>query len=197
MAAADPGLPGSDLVFKRDPGLPGSDIVFKRDPGSPWSLIRSTATALAFGGLAALAQGHYGPGSLPLGPPTLVIAGLIGLRALGRIGAYFLHGQCRTVLTPAGIQIRGYFPRFVPWSEVAGFRVRRGRWGPRSDDADEWPQTVSSRRLTVRVIRTSGRQLVLPAPVVTGLVADCEFNDKVRQLQQWRKQYGLPDLVWR
>ena len=43
---------------------------------------------------------------------------------------------------------------------------------------------------TVRVARTSGRSLLLRAPLVTTWQSDPEFEDKVRLIHQWWQAYG-------
>ena len=45
--------------------------------------------------------------------------------------------------------------------------------------------------VSVQVLRTGGRRLVLPAPVVNGSRGDHQFTGKVRQLEEWRRRYGL------
>jgi hypothetical protein len=120
------------------------------------------------------------------------------------------------VLRPDGIHVRRYVSRVIPWSEVAGFRVhghgeaqpvqadpggdqdalplrpQLGFRGPVFGHAPDEHSRPPSGRVTVAVVRAHGRPVVLPAPVVNGEQGDPLFTDKVRQLDQWRRQYGGP-----
>jgi hypothetical protein len=190
------------------PDLPGQELVFGRDRKARMPLLRRGVTTLVFAGLAAAAAAWFGP-------PMLVIAGLLGLGAVGCAAAYVWEGTFRTVLRPDGIHIRRYARRFIPWSDVACFRVRRhgqldsAPGDPRTEHTDqpralqmgqrnmpEWdrPPDENRRRpsghVTVEVVRANGRRLLLPAPVVSGPEGDYQFNDKVRQLEQWRQHYA-------
>lgn len=199
------------------PDMPGSQLVFRRDRQVRLPLLRRGVTGVVFAGLAAAAA------ATKLGPPMLVIAGVIGLAALGLITLYAWQGMFRTVVTPRGIELHGYVRHFVPWSEVAGFRVRHTRSEARDDGAGpseclqagpsakiqvfhasvRGPEPVlpagahetRSPTVTVQVVRTSGRRLVLPAPVVSGPVGDSQFSDEVSQLEQWRQRYGPPAVA--
>ncbi len=190
------------------PGLPGSELVFKRPPGSRKYLLRRAVTAMIFACLAVVV-------GETLQPHLLVFAGyLIAVFAAGNAAAYALDGMFRTVVTNEGIEVRGYVRRVIPWSEVRAFRVRgldradllppdpgsadqleprRVVAGPGLRHMPQWdrPADRSSRtrpsRVTVEVVRTNGRRVVLPAPIVAGPEGDSEFSDKVRQLEQWRQ----------
>jgi hypothetical protein len=191
------------------PDMPGSELVFRRDRQVRLPLLRRGVAGVVFAGLAAAGA------ATKLGTPMLVVAGVIGLCALGLVASYAVQGTFRTVLTPHGIELRGYMRHFIPWAEVAGFRVRHGRADVRDDRADpseriqvfhpamRWPgpavpegtRDIRSSTVTVQVVRTSGRRLVLPAPVVSGPVGDSQFSDLVRQLEQWRQRYGPPAVA--
>ena len=70
------------------PGLPGSELVFKRPRSSRKYLLSRAVTALVFAGLAAVV-GEF------LQPHALVIAAyLIGLVAAANAAAYALGGAC-------------------------------------------------------------------------------------------------------
>ena len=192
------------------PGLPGNELVFKRPRSSRKYLLTRAVTALVLAVLVVVAG--------DLQPHVQVIAGyLIGLVAVGNAAAYALGGLFRTVLTNEGIEVRGYAHRVIPWSEVRAFRVRgldrpellqpdsgsAGEIGPRRlvagsgpSWAPQWDRTAlrsqrtRPRRVTVEVVRTNGRRVVLPAPIVAGPDGDSEFSDKVRQMEQWRQQWA-------
>jgi hypothetical protein len=191
------------------PGLPGNELVFKRPPSSRKYLLRRAATAMIFACLAVVV-------GETLQPHLLVIAGyLIALVAVGNAAAYALEGVFRTVVTNEGLEVRGYVHRMIPWSEVRAFRVRgldqadllppdqssgseleprrlvagTGlRHAPQWDRPADRSSRTSTSRVTVEVVRTNGRRVVLPAPIVAGPDGDSEFADKVRQLEQWRQQ---------
>jgi hypothetical protein len=192
-------------VAAPDPGIPGNEIAFTRDRAArvPW--LRRAAVAVVFAGLAAAA-------GAALGPAMFVVAGVFGLGAVGCAVSYAWQGRFRTVLTPQGIELHGYVSHHVLWQEVTGFRVRNGQAGAKSGLADVNPvehvegdlgrpgqvfMTDGGRQappgqphVTVQVLRTSGRRLVLPAPVVSGRAGDYQFTDSVRQLEEWRRRYG-------
>jgi hypothetical protein len=192
------------------PDLPGSELVFSRDRQARRPLLWRSAIAVLAGALAAAAAAL-------LGPPMLVIAGACGVAGLGYAAAYLIAGRFRTVLSPDGLHVQGYFRHFVPWSQITSFRVRdhgmpQAAVAQPEPDRDNEPRRLvpsvgrsapfwnyaqpdSDRpsrgdRVTVEVVRAGRRRLILPAPVVSGRVGDPEFTDKVRQLERWRQRYG-------
>jgi hypothetical protein len=191
------------------PDLSGQRVVFRLDRGFRKPLVIRGGLAL---GAAVLA----GAAGAAVGPPMFVIAVLCALVAACCAVSYLWKGRFQTVLTPEGIQARGYFNHFVPWSAVAGVRVsRRGSSSSFQEDggvsAGERIQTYRMGRgggvvmsaggrgrpyqlNTVRVVRVSGRRLTLPAPRVTSWQGDSEFYDKAALIEQWRKRYGAPQL---
>lgn len=186
---------------------PDQEIVFRLDRSFRRPLIGRGIATLIFGGLLAGA-------GVTLGPQMYVIGGLFGAFAAMCGVAYVWRGRFRTVLTPRGIRSRGYFSRFVPWSAIAGFQVRShgparssqedGHAGPIvvptssmrgrriTVDNDRRPPKV---RVVVQVVRVNGHRLTLRAPVVTGWSSDCDFDDKVRLMQEWQHRYGAPPAV--
>lgn len=192
-------------------GVPGQKLVLKRSRRSRKYLLTRAVTALIFAGLiAAVAES--------LGAPILVSAAyLVGLYAAGNAAAYALQGRFSTVLTYEGIEVRSYFRRVIPWSDVRAFRVRgldqpellspdpgsareeeprrlAASAGmnrlPAWDRPADRSQRTPSGRVTVEVVRRRGRRLVLPAPIVAGPQGDSEFSDKIRQMEQWRQHYA-------
>ena len=191
------------------PDLSGREVVFTLDRGFRKPLVSRGALLLVLAGLAA-AVGTV------LGTPMFIVAALCGLAAAGYAVAYAWQGRFRTVLTPEGIRARGYINHFVPWSAVAGFAVRRhgaaaalaggsgespappmevfraSSRGMRPDTRRNGPPSL---RVTVQVVRTNGHRQRLRAPAVTGWQSDAGFDDKVRLMEQWRRQYGPPPLA--
>jgi hypothetical protein len=191
------------------PGLPGNELVFRRSRSSRKYLLTRAVSALILAGIVAAV-------GVSLQPHILVIAAyLIGLVAVGNAAAYAVQGLVRTALTNEGIEVRGYVRRVIPWSEVRAFRVRgldqpellapdpgsasqaeprRLVASSRMSRMPEWDRQADrsrrarSRRVRVEVMRTTGRPVTLPAPIVAGPEGDPDFPDKVRQLEQWRQQ---------
>jgi len=192
--------------------MPGTEVVFRRARSALRPVLRRSMTALIF----AILAGAVGTA---LGAPFFVIAGLLGLAAVGFAAAYVVQSSFRTVLRPDGISARGYIRRTIPWSEIAGFQVRgpdaqqpvtgdsvgsaadfagsrRLIAGPGPWQAPVWSgapdrRTRRSRaRASIAVLRMHGRPVRLPAPVVAGEDGDDHFADDLRQLEQWRQHYG-------
>ena len=99
------------------------------------------------------------------------------------------------LLPPDPRSARQVEPRkLVPSSDL-------NRWGPSpypSPQAGEYgifpvaslAVRTRARRVTVEVVRTNGRPVVLPAPIVAGPQGDSEFSDQVRQMEQWRQHWA-------
>jgi hypothetical protein len=112
----------------------------------------------------------------------------------GSSALYLWRGRFRTRLTPQGIEVHRYFNKFVPWQNirnietlsydrVAEVPVASRRSGVVSAHG-RGPRVVAS----VRVARTSGRRIQLPAPVVIAAQDDPEFDDKVRLIKtRWQQ----------
>ena len=145
------------------------------------------------------------------------VAAVFAALSLCYAGRYMWAGRFRTRLSPRGIEIRGYFDHFVPWSEVTGVDVTGteatglvlsgsgGRRGLHVTEADpsgqhQLPEQVAGqdastggfrRKLaTVRVARAHGHRLLLRVPLVTAWQGDPEFEDKVATIRQWWQAYG-------
>jgi hypothetical protein len=131
-------------------------------------------------------------------PPLLVLASA----AAAYNGIAFLwRGRFRTRLTTQGVEVRGYFNHFVPWSDISGFEV--GGYGESASLGTSFDRRVGRRyskasptsgvraRLgTVHVVLTSGRRMMLRAPLVTAWAPDPYFEQKTRQMQELSRQHG-------
>jgi hypothetical protein len=194
------------------PDMPGNEVVFRRALPARRRLLRRSVTALVVA-ILAVAVGTK------LGSLFFVIAGLSGLAAVGWAASYVVQNSFRTVLRPDGILACGYVRRTIPWSQVAGFEVRgsaaeqvapdepgasaadvaeprRLLAGYGRGQAPVWsgppdPRTRrSTGRASIAVLRTHGRPVRLPAPVVAGEEGDDQFTDDLRQLEQLPQYYG-------
>ena len=112
----------------------------------------------------------------------LIVAAVAGTRWYGRL-------VFATRVSAAGVEIRGYFPRRVPWSEIKDIQVydfaRVGRVAVRNGPSGRGRSSGggTKKEVVVKIIRTSGRTLELHAPLVTRDVGDSEFDDKVAALR--------------
>ncbi|HEV2636727.1 MAG TPA: PH domain-containing protein [Actinocrinis sp.] len=94
------------------------------------------------------------------------------------------HRRLSTLITPAGITVYGHLrTSLVPWSEVREIQtndaLRVGTAGRRRRTNNGGARKVAY----VKVVRTSGRDVTLPAPLVTRAVSDPQFDDKVRTIK--------------
>lgn len=193
-------------------GLSGRDVVFTLGQSYRRPLVTRGSAVFAIAVLAALAAVL---GAVPAF--TGGVAAAFAALALSYAARYTWIGRFRTRLSPQGIEIRGYLDHFVPWSDVTGVEVTSpeatglilsgpgGRRGMHVTEADPSAQPQLSEQLvsqgdsasgfrarlaTVRVGRTSGRSLLLRAPLVTAWSSDPEFNDKVQLIRRWWQAYG-------
>ena len=114
--------------------------------------------------------------------------------ALGCFAVCARRAYVSTRLTARGIEIRRFRRRLVPWESirdietigfdrvddvpVASARTRVASPGGRG------PGTVAE----VRIVRTSGHRIRLPAPLVTNSQSDPHFNDKVQLIKaRWQQ----------
>lgn len=98
--------------------LSGRDVVFTLDRHYRVPLARRGALSLVLAGIAAVLAGS--------GFPALVgwpIAAVFGTAGLAYAVRYIWAGRFSARLTAEGIEARGYFDHFVPWSEVTGLNV--------------------------------------------------------------------------
>lgn len=108
----------------------------------------------------------------------------------------FRFGAGSTRLTARGIEIRRYRRKLVPWQairdietisfdRVADVPVVAADFGNRMQSPrGRGPRTVAA----VRVVRTNGHRIRLPAPRVTRSKDDPDFHDKVQMIKErWRQ----------
>jgi hypothetical protein len=184
-------------------GAVGRDTVFVLARGYRVPLLRRGAVALVFaGGAAALASSGF----LPL--LTWAAAAVFGAATVYQATLYVWQGRFRTRLSAQGIEARGYFDHFIPWSDViridagrvtaAGAQARPISGTPWDSPASQPLSRVAQRseggyraRLAaVRVTKRSGRSLLLRAPLVTSWQDDSQFQDKARLIEQWWQRYS-------
>jgi hypothetical protein len=198
-----------------DGGLSGREVVFRLDRGFRRPLVTRGSTALAVAVVAAVIAVL---GVIPAF--TWGVAGALGAVALCYAARYVWVGRFRTRLSPQGIEIRGYFDHFVPWTDVTDVEVTgveatgvillgpggRGGLSISEDDPSGPPAQGLERQLadtndesgfraklaTVRVARAHGHRLLLRAPLVTAWQSDPQFADKAQTVRRWWQAYGQP-----
>jgi hypothetical protein len=189
-------MPGDDQ-------LTGRDVVFTLGRGYRGPLVRRGAIALV---VAAIAVVFATAGFVP--QVGWSVAALCAAFACSQAVLYLWHGRFRTRLSAQGIEARGYFDHFIPWTEVTGVQVQQASAGPAEVPAiagKPWDspaaQPLSRVRLdseggyraklaTVRVTRRGHQPVTLRAPLVTAWRDDPEFEDKARLIKQWWQAYG-------
>jgi hypothetical protein len=193
----------------------GADVIFTLERGYRTAYMRRGITMLigaAVFGFAAASGGFIEFGAA-------IAAVLLGIGGLNSLVRYFWSMRFRTRLSPDGIEARGYVNHFVRWTDITGIESRgyelpgsrapnppyitpsgridrgyasvgagRGRYA-RSRRTGSMGG-VRARLYTVRIRRSHGRRLVLPAPVVTAWQSDPKFEDKLRLIHQWWQTYG-------
>jgi Bacterial PH domain len=114
--------------------------------------------------------------------------------AAGSLAVCASRSHVRTRLTAQGIEIRRYRRKLVPWQaikniettssdHVADVPVANARLRTQSPHG-RGPGTVAA----VRIVRTNGHRIHLPAPLVTSSQADPDFDDKVRLIKErWQQ----------
>ncbi len=110
------GSPGSDIPAERK-------VVFTLERGFREPVLRRTAVVIAVGVLAAILGGA---GFLAIIAWTVAVA--CGAGALLCAAMYAWMGRFRTRLSAEGIEARGYFNHFVPWTSVTGLDVAGLSW---------------------------------------------------------------------
>jgi len=186
-----------------DDGVAGPDTVFVLPRGYRFPLLRRGAVALVFtGAAAALASSGF----LPL--LTWAVAAVFGAGTLCQGILYVWQGRFRTRLSARGIEARGYFDHFIPWSDV--IRIDAGQVSAADSAAAPitgapWDSPAAqplsrvvrrseggyrARLAAVRVTERGGRSLLLRVPVVTSWQDDPQFQDKTRLIEQWWQRYS-------
>ena len=115
--------------------------------------------------------------------------------AAGSFAVCAWRAHVSTRLTAQGIEIRRYRRRLVPWpairsieaissDHVADVPVANVRTQSASSPRGRGPRTVAA----VRIVRTSGHRIQLPAPLVTDSQDDPYFDDKVQLIRErWQQ----------
>lgn len=184
-----------------DDGLTGGDVVFTPGRGYRAPVLRRGTVSLVITGAAVLLATAG-----VLSVLTWSAAVIFGLSTLLQAILYLWRGRFRTRLSPQGIEARGYFDHFIPWSDVASLDVGGVRELPADASAiggTPWNSPVKrpwvmygseggyrARLATIRVVRRSGRATLLRAPVVTSWQDDPQFEDKARLISRWWHDYG-------
>jgi hypothetical protein len=193
----------------------GEDVIFTLERGYRTAYLRRGVAMLivaALCGFAAVNSGFIAFGAT-------VAAALLGIGGLHSLGKYFWSLRFRTRLSPEGIEARGYLKHFVRWSDIVGIESRgyelpghqplnppymtpsgridrgyasvgAGRSGYVRARRSGSMGGIRARLYTVRIKRSHGRRLVLPAPVVTAWQSDPKFEDKLRLIHKWWQTYG-------
>jgi hypothetical protein len=134
-----------------------------------------------------------------------IVGSITAVVAAGYGVSYVWRGRFQTIVTPAGIEIRRFGNRTVPWNAVRAIEVggygaaslrqpalrRRGRL---QSAGSVWGSTsgAAARLATVTVVRLDNKRILLPAPLVTAWASDPSFTDKARELQRLCELYAGP-----
>jgi hypothetical protein len=181
----------------------GRDVVFAPGRGYRAPLLRRAGIFLV---LAVIAAVLAGVGFVP--QLAWAATAVFGAAAAAQGTLYIWQGRFRTRLSARGIDARGYFGHFIPWSEVTGLDIggfAAPDAGTPAITGTPWNSPVEqplSRAMftseggyrgklaTIRVARRNGRSVLLRAPVVTSWQDDPDFDDKTRVIRQWWHDYG-------
>jgi hypothetical protein len=196
--------------------FPASDkeVVFRRARSARRRLLRRSVTAL----IVAILAGAVGTVLGSLFFVIAVLFGLAGVgwaaayavqssfRTVLRPDGISARGYVRRTIPwseIAGFEVRGLdAQQLVPGEPaasaadaagprrlVAGAR-QRPIWSAAPDRRLAGTSRPPAARASIAVLRTHGRPVRLPAPVVAGEEGDDHFTDDVRELDQWRQHYG-------
>ena len=114
--------------------------------------------------------------------------------AAGSFAICARNSHVSTRLTAQGIEIRRYRRRLVPWQAIGNIEtissdrvadVPVANYPSRVESpGGPGPRTVAA----VRIVRTNGHRIHLPAPLVTRSQADPDFDDKVQLIKaRWQQ----------
>jgi hypothetical protein len=112
-----------------------------------------------------------------------------------RLTSYVLRGRFSTRITAEGIDVHGFLHRFVPWSTITGieaYNIERVTDIPVAAPNIQGRYSSKDRprrkRAFVQVVRNNGRIVELPAPLLSDLEHDPQFDAKVRVIQErWQQ----------
>jgi hypothetical protein len=114
--------------------------------------------------------------------------------AAGSFAVYAWRGHLSTRLTARGIEIRRYRRKLVPWQAIRNIETISHDRVAEVPVANAYTRTVSTRGrgpstvAAVRIVRTSGHRIQLPAPLVTSSQDDPDFDDKVQLIKaRWQQ----------
>jgi hypothetical protein len=201
------------------PDMPDNEVVFRRARSARRRLLRRSVTALTVAILAGAVGTVLGSlffviavlfGLAGVGWAAAYVV-QSSFRTVLRPDGISARGYVRRTIPwseIAGFQVRGPdVQQLVPGEPaasaadgaeprrlVAGAGLRQRpvepvRYFSRSGAPDRRTRPPTA-RATIAVLRTHGRPVRLPAPVVAGEEGDDHFTDDVRKLEQWRQHYG-------
>jgi hypothetical protein len=114
--------------------------------------------------------------------------------AAGSFAVCAWRAHVSTRLTARGIEIRRYRRRLVPWQAIRNIETISSDHVADVPVANNYTRTESPRGrgprtvATVRIVRTSGHRIQLPAPLVTSSQDDPDFDDKVQLIKaRWQQ----------
>jgi hypothetical protein len=201
-------------MWSQVPDMPGNEVVFRRARSALRPLLRRCMTALIFAILAGAVGTALGSaffviaGLLGLAGVGWAAAYVVqsSFRTVLRPDGISARGYVRRTIPwseIAGFQVRGPDAQQLvtgdsvgsaadvagPRRLVAGAGGRAPVFTSRSGAPDRRTRPPTA-RASIAVLRTHGRPVRLPAPVVAGEEGDEHFADDLRQLDQWRQHYG-------
>ena len=112
-----------------------------------------------------------------------------------RLTSYVWRGRFRTRLTDQGIDVHSFLHHFLPWdtiSNIEAYNIQRVKDIPVSPPNIQGRYSSRERprrkRAFVQIVRANGRVVELPAPLLSDLEHDPEFDAKVRVIRErWQQ----------
>ena len=175
------------------------EVEFRPGHGSRARLIRRGSAALAIAVVLFAAAAVRSPALEWIAVVPL-------LYAAASFTAYLAQGRMLTRLTPQGIEVHRHGTTVVAWEDIRAIEVVSHEKvadvpvvNGRAAAVDRSGTVVSAARrnraprqvAAVQVVRTTGRPVTLPAPLVTADQDDPGFEDKVQSIRaQWQQATG-------